>query len=199
MSRLGKKPISIPKGVKVFIEGNTIKAEGPKGKISKTIHSRMKFKVLGDSAPDVSKGVSVTVPENSQFVIERPSDDKLDKSLHGLSRKLVTNMIEGVVKGFEKQLEVSGLGYRATVIKEGFNIEKVYTHPVLVPFPEEIKVEIKEGKVIVRGVDKELVGRIASDIRRIKPVEPYKGKGIKYVGEHVRRKAGKSVVKTAGA
>lgn len=199
MSRLGKKPIVIPKGVKVFIEGNTIKAEGPKGKISKTIPASMKFRILGENAPDVSGGSSVAVPENGQILIERPGDAKLDKSLHGLSRKLVLNMIEGVVKGFEKQLEVSGLGYRLTVAKEGLTLEKVYTHPVLVPVPEEIKVEVKEGKVMVRGVDKELVGKIASDIRRVKPVEPYKGKGIKYVGEHVRRKAGKSVVKTAGA
>lgn len=199
MSRLGKKPIIIPKGVKVFIEGNAIKVEGPKGKIAKNIPGRMKFKILGNDAPDVSNESCVTISDNNQIVIERPSDEKTDKSLHGLSRKIVLNMIEGVVKGFEKQLEVTGLGYRATATKEGLTLEKVYTHPVMVPVPEEIKIEVKDGKVIVRGTDKELVGKVASDIRNVKPVEPYKGKGIKYVGEHVRRKAGKAVVKTAGA
>jgi len=198
MSRLGKKPISVPKGVKVFIEGSTVRAEGPKGKISKNISARMKFKVLGGNTPDISKDSIVTVLENNQIVIERQSDIKLDKCLHGLSRKLVLNMIEGVLNGFEKKLEVTGLGYRAAATKEGLTLEKVYTHPVFVPVPDGIKLEIKEGKVIVSGIDKELVGKIASDIRRIKPVEPYKGKGIKYVGEHVRRKAGKAVVKTAG-
>jgi len=181
MSRLGKRPITVPEGVNVEIQDNRISVEGPKGKLTKFLSPQLKIKRL-----------------DHQILIERSGDSKIEKSLHGLSRKLVLNMIEGVLNGFEKQLEINGLGYKAQVQKETLVLQVGFTHPVVINIPDGIKIEVRENRIIVKGVDKELVGEIASLIRRVKPAEPYKGKGIKYVDEQVRRKAGKTVVKTTG-
>ncbi len=178
MSRIGKKPITIPKDVKVLIEGSKIIVEGPKGTLTREFHPKMKFE-----------------KEESVIRVLRENDSKMDKSLHGLTRTLLANMVEGVTKGFEKALEVNGLGYR--VQKKGNNLllSLGFTHPVEIEPPEGISFDV-EGQVIkVKGADKEKVGQVAADIRKIRTVEPYKGTGIKYVGEVVRRKQGKATAK----
>lgn len=178
MSRIGKKPIEIPKGVNVTIEGSRVVVEGPLGKLEREFHPRMKIE-----------------KEGQMVRVLRQGEDKLDKSLHGLTRTLVANMVQGVSKGFEKALEVNGLGYR--VQKKGNNLllNLGFTHPVEIEPPAGINFEV-EGQVIkVKGADKERVGQVAADIRKLRKVEPYKGTGIKYVGEIVRRKQGKATAK----
>ncbi|MCX7667643.1 MAG: 50S ribosomal protein L6 [Atribacterota bacterium] len=178
MSRIGKKPIEIPKGVNVVIEGSRVVVEGPLGKLEREFHPRMKIE-----------------KEGQMVRVLREGEDKLDKSLHGLTRTLVANMVQGVSKGFEKALEVNGLGYR--VQKKGNNLllNLGFTHPVEIEPPAGITFEV-EGQVIkVKGADKERVGQVAADIRKLRKVEPYKGTGIKYVGEIVRRKQGKATAK----
>lgn len=181
MSRLGKKPVEIPKEVKVEMRDGVVFVEGPKGKVTKKFSERMKIIIT-----------------DKQVSVERPSDSKQDKSLHGLTRKLLLNMVSGVVKEFEEKLEMSGLGYKAQSQPGKLTLQVGFTHPVIVVIPEQIKITVQDNQISVKGVDKELVGQVASLIRSKKPAEPYKGKGIKYSDEQVRRKAGKTVVKSAG-
>jgi len=178
MSRLGKKPIIIPDGVKVEIRDNFISAEGPAGKVAKTLPPGMKI-----------------VLSNNKISVERFTDTKADKSLHGLTHKLIKNVLEGVVKEFEKKLEVSGLGYRVHVEGDKLILQVGYTHPVKIDIPDGVKITVKENVITVRGADKELVGEISNITRSSKTPEPYKGTGIKYVGEQIKKKMGKSIGK----
>ncbi len=179
MSRIGKQPVAIPPGVDVQIEGNTVRVKGPKGELSKDFH------------PDM-----IIRQENSQLHVVRPSDDKLHRSLHGLTRTLLNNMILGVTRGFEKALELSGVGYRASKQGKKLVLAMGYSHPVEIIPDEGLEIEVPAPtKIIVKGIDKEKVGNLAARIRRVREVEPYKGKGIRYEKEKVRRKAGKAGVK----
>jgi len=182
MSRVGQRPIDIPDGVKVEIKDGQLTIEGPKGKLTRRFH----------------EGITLDLAEK-QVVVRRASDDKMHRSLHGLSRTLVANMVAGVVKGFEKSLEISGVGYRAQSDGKRLTLQLGYSHPVVFDIPKGIEMEVKEQTLRVRGVDKELVGEFASTIRAMRKVEPYRGKGIKYVGEQVRRKAGKAGVKATAS
>jgi len=176
MSRIGKKPIAFPKNVKISQNGNIVKVEGPKGTLSSKL-------------PD---GIAMTMEEN-QLIIERKSDDRLARSYHGLARTLVNNMVTGVSAGFEKGLEISGVGYRAEIAGSNLKLVLGFSSPVEYSIPKGIEVRIdKQVNLVVSGINKELVGRVASEIRSLKKPEPYKGKGIKYAGEHIRRKAGKA-------
>ncbi len=176
MSRIGKRPVPLPKGVTASVSGNTVVIKGPKGELSRAVHADLGVKL-----------------EGGEVVVTRPSDSTWHKSLHGLSRTLVANMVEGVTKGFEKQLEIVGVGYRAETKPYGVNLVVGFSHPVEFRAPAGIKITAEQPTVVkVAGSDKELVGRVAAEIRGVRPPEPYKGKGIRYVGEHVRRKAGKT-------
>ncbi|HHV44249.1 MAG TPA: 50S ribosomal protein L6 [Firmicutes bacterium] len=176
MSRIGKQPIEIPAGVSVTVEGTRVTVKGPKGTLVKDLHPEM----------------SISVEEN-QVVVRRPSDEKRHRALHGLTRTLIANMVDGVTKGYEKQLEIVGVGYRATKQGSGINLAVGYSHPVEFKAPEGIELDVpKPTQIIVRGIDKEVVGQVAANIRAVRPPEPYLGKGIRYVNEHVRRKAGKA-------
>ena len=176
MSRIGKNPIAVPKGVTVTIEGNTVKVKGPKGELKRAI------------APDLK-----IVYENDQVTVTRPSDESKHKALHGLSRTLVANMIEGVTTGFKKQLEIVGVGYKAETRPYGLQLALGFSHPVEYRAPEGIKLSAPAPtSVIIEGANKEVVGQVAAELRSLRPPEPYKGKGIKYVGEQIRRKAGKA-------
>ena len=181
MSRQGKKPVDIPSGVKVEVQENLVKIEGPKGKIEKIFSPRLKI-----------------TKQDNYILVERSSDEKTDKCLHGLTRSLILNMVAGVTKEFERKLEINGLGYKAQVQSDKLILQVGFTHPVPILIPQGIKITVQENQISVKGVDKEMVGQIASLIRSSKPAEPYKGKGIRYSDEVVRRKAGKTVVKTAG-
>lgn len=176
MSRIGKKPIEIPAGVDVTIEGNFVKVRGPKGELSRTLPQ------------------PITVRrEDGMLLVERPSDAREHRSLHGLSRTLVSNMVEGVSKGFSRTLELTGVGYRATKQGEKVVIAIGFSHPVEVIPEAGISLEVPAPtRVVVSGFDKEAVGNLAARIRTIRPPEPYKGKGIKYEGERIRRKVGKA-------
>jgi large subunit ribosomal protein L6 len=176
MSRIGKRPVPLPKGVTATIAGHTITVQGPKGEISRTVHSELSLAL-----------------ENGEVTVRRPSDEPRHKALHGLTRTLVANMVEGVTKGFTRGLEIQGVGYKAEVKPFGVQLVVGYSHPVPYHAPQGIKISV-DGTVQVRveGVDKELVGQVAAELRSIRPPEPYKGKGIRYVGEQVRRKAGKT-------
>jgi large subunit ribosomal protein L6 len=176
MSRIGKKPITIPAGVEIVIEENTVRVKGPKGELSRTLH----------------QDVSVR-RENGEIVVERPSDRPDHRALHGLSRTLVANMIEGVTDGFKKTLEIVGVGYRAENKPFGLTLALGYSHPIDVKAPEGIQLRAVTPTVVeVTGSNKEVVGQIAAEIRSLRPPEPYKGKGVKYQGEVIRRKAGKA-------
>ncbi|HVM42325.1 MAG TPA: 50S ribosomal protein L6 [Gemmatimonadales bacterium] len=176
MSRIGRKPVPLPKGVTATITGNTVVIKGPKGELT--------HRIPGDL------GVKV---EDGQVVVTRPSDETKHKALHGLSRTLVANMVEGVTKGYEKALEIVGVGYRAETKPYGVNLVVGYSHPVEFKAPAGIKITADQPTLVkVAGSDKEMVGRVAAEIRAVRPPEPYKGKGIRYAGEHVRRKAGKT-------
>ena len=177
MSRVGKTPIPVPSGVKVEIQGQTVQVEGPKGKLSH----------------ELPEGLSIERQE-AQLQVKRSSDEKRFKSLHGLHKSLVQNMVKGVTDGFMKELELVGVGYKAAV--SGTNLEMFvgFTHPVVYPIPKGITLETpKPTQVVIRGIDKYLVGQVAARIRAFAPPEPYKGKGIRYAGEVIRRKAGKAV------
>ena len=177
MSRVGKNPIVIPAQVKVEISGRQIKVTGPLGELSLEANPRMKVE-----------------QRDGQILVTRSSDDKQDRSLHGLTRSLIANMIDGVTKGYSKELEIQGMGYRAQLKGNVLNLLLGYSHPVNFPAPEGIKIEVpKPTRIIVKGIDKQLVGQAAAEIRYFYEPEPYKGKGIRYVGEYVRRKQGKSV------
>jgi large subunit ribosomal protein L6 len=177
MSRVGRKPLDIPSGVKVAIQGHQVTVEGPKGKLTFNAHVRMKLK-----------------SENNQILVSRPTNEPLDRSLHGLTRNLIRNMIIGVTDGYVKELEIEGVGFRAALKGKSLGMTLGYSHPIDFPIPEGIKIEVpKPEKIIVRGIDKYLVGQVAANIRRFYEPEPYKGKGIHYVGEVIRRKQGKTV------
>ena len=179
MSRIGKAPITVPSGVDVTISGRTVTVKGPKGSLSRDI-----------------PGEIVVRKEESTILVERPNDERQNRSLHGLSRTLVNNMVIGVTEGFTKELEIVGVGYRAEAQGENLRLALGFSHPVVVPAPAGISFEIPvQTRVIVKGIDKELVGQVAANIRSIRKPEPYKGKGVRYVGEIVRRKAGKSGAK----
>lgn len=176
MSRVGKMPVAVPSGVDVRVEGTRITVKGSKGSLTREFTERVSFSV-GDGSIDVG----------------RVDDTRESKALHGLSRSLLANMVAGVSVGFSKVLEIQGVGYRAT--QQGPDIELLvgFSHPVTVKAPEGITLEVPEPtRIVVSGIDKELVGQVAAEIRRIRPPEPYKGKGIRYAGEYVRRKAGKA-------
>lgn len=176
MSRIGKMPIAIPAGVDVAIDGHTVSVKGPKGQITKEFHKDM-----------------IIRREDSEIVVERPSDDKLHRSLHGLTRTLVNNMVEGVTNGFQKGLELSGVGYRASMQGKKLVLAVGYSHPVEFEPQAGLEVEVPAPtKIIVKGIDKEQVGALAANIRAVREPEPYKGKGIKYEGERIRRKVGKT-------
>jgi large subunit ribosomal protein L6 len=176
MSRIGKKPITFPKNVKISQSGGIVKVEGPKGTLSSKL-------------PD---GITMVVSDD-HLAVERKSEDRLVRSFHGLARTLINNMVLGVSTGFEKGLEISGVGYRAEVAGSTLKLVLGFSSPVEYSIPKGIDVKIdKQVNLVVSGINKELVGRVASEIRSLKKPEPYKGKGIKYVGEHIRRKAGKS-------
>lgn len=176
MSRIGLKPIEIPQGVEVKLEGNVVSVKGPKGTLTEEIHQDMVVKI-----------------EDNVVSVERPSDHKEHRSLHGTTRSKIFNMIEGVSKGFEKSLEIIGVGYRAQKQGNKVVINAGYSHPVEIDPIDGIEIDVpKNTQVIVKGIDKQVVGAVAANIRAIRPPEPYKGKGIRYVGEYVRRKEGKT-------
>ncbi|MCL6476848.1 MAG: 50S ribosomal protein L6 [Peptococcaceae bacterium] len=176
MSRIGKQPIPLPKGVDVTIDGTAVAVKGPKGVLRREFHRNMMIRV-----------------EDGKLLVERPSDDPVDKSLHGLSRTLLNNMVTGVTTGFQKTLELTGVGYRASKQGKKLVLAVGYSHPVEMDPPEGIEIEVPTPtKIVVKGVDKEKVGAFAANIRAVREPEPYKGKGIKYEGEYIRRKAGKA-------
>ena len=177
MSRIGRAPIAIASGVKVKQEGTTLFVEGPKGKLSIVIPEILTVKIDGQKL----------------LVEKKNPEDELIKPLHGLYRALINNMVQGVVAGFSKELEIVGVGYRAQLSGKQLSLSVGFSHPVLVPIPEGITVEVpKPTSVIIKGFDKQLVGQFAANVRRVAPPEPYKGKGINYAGEVIRRKAGKA-------
>src|SRR5271170_790494 len=177
MSRIGKQPIAIPPRVKVEVKGQKILVEGPKGKLDWELPRRTSLKV-----------------EGGQIVVNRIGDDAQSKALHGLSRALVNNMVKGVSDGFVKRLEIQGVGFKAAVQGKVVNLVLGYSHPVNYPIPDQISVKVEENtKLTIEGPSKQLVGQVAAEIRSFYPPEPYKGKGVRYVGEQVRRKEGKTV------
>jgi len=178
VSRIGRMPIPLPEGVRVDIQGSQVAVTGPKGSLSREFHADMEI-----------------VLEDVQLMVHRPTDERQHKALHGLTRALLNNMVVGVTQGFRKQLEVHGVGYRVDLQGDGSLLLQLgFSHPVRIAPPEGIQFEVEaRSKVItVNGIDKELVGQVAAEIRAWRPPEPYKGKGIRYVGEYVRRKAGKA-------
>ena len=176
MSRVGKAPVTVPSGVDIKIDGSHVKVKGSKGELERNFNERISFEVDG--------GV---------LTVSRPDDTRESKALHGLSRALVNNMVVGVSEGFTKDLEIQGVGYRASLKGKDIELLVGYSHPVLVEAPEGITFEVPEPtKISVSGIDKEKVGQVAANVRKVRPPEPYKGKGIRYVGEYVRRKAGKA-------
>jgi large subunit ribosomal protein L6 len=175
MSRIGRKPIEVPDGVTVDVGGSLVSVKGPKGELSQVVDRDMRIAL-----------------DDGVLTVERPTDRGPHRALHGLTRSLLANMVEGVTNGYEKRLEIQGVGYRARLQGKALELSVGYSHPVSVPAPEGIEFEVpQQTEVIVRGIDKQLVGEIAARIRRVRPPEPYKGKGIRYAGEHVRRKVGK--------
>lgn len=176
MSRIGKKPIEIPSGVTVTKDGNTVIVKGPKGELKNTFHSEMIINI-----------------EDNTITVSRPSDAKEHRSMHGTTRSLLANMVDGVSKGFEKSLELVGVGYRAQKQGKKLVLNVGYSHPVEFDPEDGIEIDVPSNtKVVVKGYNKEKVGDLAADIRAVRPPEPYKGKGIRYEGEYVRRKEGKT-------
>jgi len=177
MSRIGRKPIPVPTGVDVAIDGQTVTVKGPKGTLSHTI-----------AAP-----ITVEKAEDGQLVVNRPNDERRAKELHGLSRTLVSNMVVGVTEGYRKSLEIAGTGYRVQARGSALEFALGFSHPVTVNAPDGITFTVERPTLFhVAGIDKQLVGEVAANIRKIRPPEPYKGKGVKYQGEVIRRKAGKA-------
>ncbi|HYT03513.1 MAG TPA: 50S ribosomal protein L6 [Gemmatimonadales bacterium] len=176
MSRIGRKPVPLPKGVTAQIDGQRVSVKGPKGEIGRTVH------------PELTVAL-----EDNTIVVRRPSDESRHKALHGLTRTLIANMVDGVTKGFAKALEIQGVGYKAETKPFGVQLVVGFSHPVPYHAPQGIKISVDNNVLVkVEGVDKELVGQVAAELRAIRPPEPYKGKGIRYAGERVRRKAGKT-------
>jgi large subunit ribosomal protein L6 len=179
MSRIGKAPIRIPDKVNVEVQDHTVTVRGPKGALTMAVHPSIDVRV-----------------NEGQILCMRPSDGKAHKALHGLTRSLIANMVEGVTKGFERKLELVGVGYRAAMLGNSLNIALGYSHPIIYPVPASIKIEVKDQtQITVSGTDKQQVGAVAAKIRSFRPPEPYKGKGVKYVEERIRRKAGKTGAK----
>ena len=176
MSRIGRMPVSVTSGVDVKIDGSTVTVKGPKGTLTKTF----------------VKGMGIAF-ENNEIIVTRPNEEKESKSLHGLTRTLINNMVEGVTKGYSKSLDIEGVGYRAA--KQGKNLvmNLGYSHQVIVPEIDGISIEVPtQNKIIINGIDKEIVGQFAAEVREKRPPEPYKGKGIRYTGERIIRKEGKA-------
>jgi large subunit ribosomal protein L6 len=177
MSRIGKQPIEVPSKVKVSVQGNRLSADGPKGKLQMTLPPNTAAKIVG-----------------TQITLERMGDHAEARAMHGLARALVNNMVRGVNEGYQKKLEIQGVGFKAAVQGNVINLSLGYSHPVLYPIPAGIKVVVEENtKLTIDGCDKEVVGRVAAEVRSYYPPEPYKGKGVRYAGEHVVRKEGKTV------
>lgn len=176
MSRIGKMPIAVPKGVDVRIDGTTVTVKGPRGELARDIRPEIKIEQA-----------------DGQLLVTRPTDQPRHRAMHGLTRTLVDNMVRGVTEGFAKTLEMQGVGYRAQMQGKDLHLAIGFSHPVNIPPPEGIEFEV-EGttRIVVKGSSKEQVGQVAADVRKIRPPEPYKGKGIRYLGEYVRRKAGKA-------
>lgn len=181
MSKVGKQPISIPSGAGAKIEGREIEISGQKGNLRFTFRPEISVKVDG-----------------SEIKVDRKSDTKFARALHGLTRSIIANMVKGVTQGHQKTLEIVGVGYRANLQGEDLVLNVGYSHPVVVPKTEGIQIETKDNKIVISGSDKAKVGETAAKIRRVRPPEPYKGKGIKYFGEIIRRKAGKSIKGATG-
>jgi large subunit ribosomal protein L6 len=176
MSRIGRRPVPILKGVKVEQANGTLKVKGPKGELALDVHRDLKVVVDGE-----------------EVRVERSSDEKKDKALHGLTRALIANMVKGVTEGFSKTLEIVGVGYRADLKGKGITLQLGYSHPINYQAVEGVKLECpNQTTIVISGADKQKVGQTAAEIRGLRPPEPYKGKGIKYQGEHIRRKAGKT-------
>jgi large subunit ribosomal protein L6 len=179
MSRIGRKPVTVPKGVTLQLQGHDVAVKGPRGELRRRLHPDMQIAL-----------------DKDQFTVTRPSEEKRHKALHGLTRTLVQNMVEGVSKGFIKTLEIQGVGYKAEAKPYGVNLIVGYSHPVKYEAPKGIKISVDNNTVVkIEGADKELVGQVAAELRSVRPPEPYKGKGIRYQGEQVRRKAGKTGAK----
>lgn len=180
MSRIGKKPISLPQAVKVEARDGMVFVEGPKGKLSRSLSDRISLQI-----------------KDNLVILGRLSDTKTDKSLHGLFRALIFNMVKGVSEGYSKQLEIVGVGFKAEVRGKALNMQLGFSHPVNFPIPEGIKIETpKPNQIVVSGIDKEQVGEVAMEIRMVFPPEPYKGKGIRFAGEYIKKKVGKAQATT---
>ena len=176
MSRIGKQPIDVPSGVTVETTEGRVSVSGPKGKLEQAVSPRMRV-----------------VIDDGTVRVERPSEERDDRALHGLTRSLIANMVHGVTEGYEKRLEIQGVGYRAALSGANLELQLGFSHPVTVRPPAGIEFEVPAAnRIVVRGIDKQLVGEIAANIRKIRKPEPYKGKGIRYEGEYVRKKAGKA-------
>ena len=179
MSRIGKKPIPIPPGVTVAVEGSTVRVKGPKGELSQTFRPEVRVRV-----------------DDGQVVVERAADSKTHRAMHGLTRALVANMVQGTVSGYRKTLELVGVGYRAEKKGKVLVLNVGYSHPVEYPEPEGMTITTPNPTtIVIEGIDKQRVGQVAAEIRSVRPPEPYKGKGIKYQDEQIRRKAGKAGAK----
>ncbi len=179
MSRIGRLPVSVPDGVEVTIDGVDVMVKGPKGELSQRM----------------PEGVTITL-DDGVVTVTRQGESRTERSRHGLVRSLVANMVEGVTNGYSKELELVGVGYRAAPKGSDLELQVGYSHPVVVAAPDGISFTVPQPtRVIVTGIDKALVGQVAADIRKVRPPEPYKGKGIKYEGEHIRRKAGKAAAR----
>jgi large subunit ribosomal protein L6 len=177
MSRIGKQPIPIPAGVKVQVADGKVKVEGPKGKLELAFN----------------RAVNVAVEGGKNIKVTRPDDERTSRALHGLTRSLIANMVEGVTKGFEKKLKIEGVGYQAKIDKKGLVLTVGYSRPVELPPPEGVSVETPDQTtILIKGADKQKVGQYAAEVRRVRKPEPYKGKGIRYENEQIRRKEGKS-------
>ncbi|MDO5395333.1 MAG: 50S ribosomal protein L6 [Bacteroidales bacterium] len=180
MSRIGKAPIAIPAGVTVTVDGNTVTVKGPKGQLSETVHDDITVKT-----------------EDNHIIVERPSDDREHRARHGLYRALIHNMVVGVSDGYRKEMELVGVGYRATATGQVLELSLGFSHAIYIKLPAEVKVEAKSERnknplIILESADKQLIGQVCAKIRSLRKPEPYKGKGIKFVGEVIRRKSGKS-------
>ena len=179
MSRIGKKPVTLPKGVTLDLQGQVVAVKGPKGELRRSLHPEMQLSLA-----------------DGNFTVARPSEEKRHKALHGLTRTLVQNMVDGVSKGFSKTLEIQGVGYKAEAKPYGVNLIVGFSHPVKYEAPKWIKISVENNTTVkIEGADKEAVGQVAAELRAVRPPEPYKGKGIRYQGEQVRRKAGKTGAK----
>ena len=179
MSRIGKKPVTVPQGVTLDLKGSEVAVKGPKGELRRQLHPEMQLALA-----------------NGIFTVTRPSEEQKHKALHGLTRTLVQNMIDGVSKGFTKTLEIQGVGYKAEAKPYGVNLVVGFSHPVKYEAPKGIKITVENNTTVkIEGADKEKVGQVAAELRAVRPPEPYKGKGVRYQGEQIRRKAGKTGAK----